>query len=355
MSDWRARLMSLVAEARESGREAELTELLWSACDELRTAEKEKGSDEFPGRFGMISAAPDDLKPPLDALLAAARASGREGELAQLLWGALDTLRAATEAKSAGAYPGRFGIIGAASSMLTVYDLIARVAPSDVPVLVNGETGTGKELVAAALHANSRRARRVFLAENCAAVPANLLESELFGHKKGAFTHAIADRPGHFVVAHGGTLFLDEIGDMPLEMQSKLLRALENGEIRPVGSSQTVKVDVRIVAATHRDLEARVRERRFREDLFYRLKVIQLDLPPLRERNGDVELLARYFVRKFAGPEGSVEPAALRALCSYPWPGNVRQLENEIRRAAALGGRRIELAELSSEIQATAV
>jgi len=171
-------------------------------------------------------------------------------------------------------FPGRYGMISGAPEMQPVFERIERVAPSDVPVLVHGETGTGKELVAHALHARSRRAKKTFLAENCAAVPANLLESELFGHKKGSFTHAVADRPGHFVTADGGTLFLDEIGDMPLEMQSKLLRVLESGELRPVGASQTIKVDVRIVAATHCDLAAMVAARRFREDLFYRLNVI---------------------------------------------------------------------------------
>jgi transcriptional regulator with GAF, ATPase, and Fis domain len=296
-----------------------------------------------------------DWQTGLERMLAEARAAGRLAELRALLSAALERAApaAAPEPAAAGPeLPGRFGLIGDSPGMKKLYDLIERVAPSDVPVLIQGETGTGKELVARALHARSRRAPRTFLAENCAAVPANLLESELFGHKKGSFTHAIADRPGHFVVADKGTLFLDEIGDMPLEMQAKLLRVLENGELRPVGSSQVVKVDVRILAATHRDLAAMVQERRFREDLYYRLKVIRLDIPPLRERGGDIELLVRYFLGKFAGPETSVEPAALRALRAYSWPGNVRQLENEIRRAVALGHGRIELDELSADIQA---
>jgi transcriptional regulator with GAF, ATPase, and Fis domain len=219
-------------------------------------------------------------------------------------------------------------------------------------VLVLGETGTGKELVARALHDRSRRAKKTFLAENCAAVPASLLESELFGHKKGSFTHAIADRPGHFVAADGGTLFLDEIGDMPLEMQSKLLRVLETGELRPVGASQSVRVDVRVVAATHRDLPTMVRERAFREDLYYRLNVVRIVLPPLREREGDVELLARYFLGRFALPGVELAPEALAALCDHPWPGNVRQLENELRRATALTRGRIERSDLSAELQA---
>jgi transcriptional regulator with GAF, ATPase, and Fis domain len=231
-----------------------------------------------------------------------------------------------------------------------VFDLIERVAPSDVPVMVYGETGTGKELVAHALHARSRRAKKTFLAENCAAVSPTLLESELFGHKKGSFTHAIVDRPGHFVAADGGTLFLDEIGDMPLEMQAKLLRVLESGEVRPVGANQTVKVDVRVVAATHRDLAVMVRERRFREDLYFRLHVVRIPLPPLRERPGDVELLTRHFLAEFAPPGTSLAPEALEALVAYSWPGNVRQLENELRRATALTRGVIRRADLSPEV-----
>ena len=293
-----------------------------------------------------------DWRAELERLAAEARAGGHEEELAQELWRALEGLRARRLERTAEELPGRYGMIGAASAMQPVFDLIERVAPSDVPVLVQGETGTGKELVAAALHANSRRAKKTFLAENCAAVPANLLESELFGHKKGSFTHAIADRPGHFVTADGGTLFLDEIGDMPLEMQSKLLRVLESGELRPVGSSQNVRVDVRIVAATHRDLVAMVRERRFREDLYYRLNVIKIVLPPLRERAGDVELLTRYFLAKFAPPGVELTPEARAALDAYAWPGNVRQLENELRRATALTRGAIGLTDLSPELQA---
>jgi len=283
----------------------------------------------------------------LAALLAEARGAGQEAELAEALWTALDALRAP---EVAGAFPGRFGLIGDSAPMQAVYALIEKVAPSDVPVLVHGETGTGKELVARALHTRSRRARKVFLAENCAAVAPSLLESELFGHKKGSFTHAIADRPGHFVAADGGTLFLDEIGDMPLEMQSKLLRVLENGELRPVGASAVVKVNVRVVAATHRDLAAMVKERRFREDLYYRLNVVKVMLPPLRERPGDIALLVRFFLARFAGPGVELAPEALAALERAPWPGNVRQLENELRRATALTRGRIALSDLSPEL-----
>ncbi|MEQ1893159.1 MAG: sigma-54 dependent transcriptional regulator, partial [Planctomycetota bacterium] len=268
----------------------------------------------------------------LAALRAEAVLEQRADELAAALWETLDALRAP---EVAGEFPGRFGLIGDSPPMRAVYELIEKVAPSDVPVLVHGETGTGKELVARALHQRSRRAKKVFLAENCAAVAPSLLESELFGHKKGSFTHAIADRPGHFVAADGGTMFLDEIGDMPLEMQSKLLRVLENGELRPVGASAVVRVNVRVIAATHRDLALMVKERRFREDLYYRLNVVKLMLPPLRERGSDVALLVRFFLARFAGPGVELAPEALAALTAYPWPGNVRQLENELRRATA--------------------
>ncbi|HEX6882884.1 MAG TPA: sigma-54 dependent transcriptional regulator [Planctomycetota bacterium] len=279
-----------------------------------------------------------------------ARAEGTQGELALALLAALDELRAAEAEQHTGEYPGRYGMITGAPAMQKVFELIERVAPSDVPVLVWGETGTGKELVAQALHARSRRAKKTFLAENCAAVAATLLESELFGHKKGAFTHAYADRPGHFVTASGGTLFLDEIGDMPLEMQAKLLRVLESGEVRPVGGNQVVRVDVRVVAASHRDLAAMVAARKFREDLYYRLNVVRIALPPLRERTGDVALLARFFLSRFAAPGVELAPAALAALEAHTWPGNVRQLENELRRAAALTRGRIERSDLSPEL-----
>ena len=284
----------------------------------------------------------------LAALRAEAELEGRADELAEALWATLDALRAP---EVAGEFPGRFGLIGDSAPMRAVYELIEKVAPSDVPVLVHGETGTGKELVARALHVRSRRAKKVFLAENCAAVSPSLLESELFGHKKGSFTHAIADRPGHFVAADGGTMFLDEIGDMPLEMQSKLLRVLENGELRPVGASAVVRVNVRVIAASHRDLEAMVKERRFREDLYYRLNVVRVMLPPLRARGSDVALLVRFFLARFAGPGVELAPEALAALVAHPWPGNVRQLENELRRATALTRGRIGLADLSPELQ----
>ena len=249
--------------------------------------------------------------------------------------------------------PMRFGMIGDSEPMQRVFQLIERVAPSEVSVLINGETGTGKELCARAMHEHSKRKKKPFLAENCAAVPANLLESELFGHAKGSFTGAIADRQGHFAVADGGTIFLDEIGDMPLEMQSKLLRVLQDGEIRPVGSNKSRKVDVRVVAATNKDLEAGCRDGSFRQDLYYRLNVITILLPPLRDRDGDIEHLTRFLLYGFSkelGREVSIAPDALAALGGYAWPGNVRELENELKRAAVMSGGAIGLSDLSAQI-----
>jgi len=230
--------------------------------------------------------------------------------------------------------------VGESSSMKRVAELISRVAQSDASVLIHGETGTGKELVARALHAASARAQGPFVAINCAAVPANLLESELFGHARGAFTDAKQQRQGLFVQASGGTLFLDEIGEMPLEMQAKLLRALQERRVRPVGSNVEVEFDARMVAATHRDLDVDVEKKRFREDLFYRINVVKIDVPPLRERGSDVLQLASFFLRKFAERSGrgklSLSPQAAERILSYNWAGNVRELENAMERATAL-------------------
>ena len=233
---------------------------------------------------------------------------------------------------------GHFGfenIIGESAPMKEVYHLIRKIAPSDVNCLVLGESGTGKEQVARALHLASRRAGKPFVAVNCGAIPKTLVESELFGHVRGAFTGAIAARAGYFLEASGGTLLLDEISEMPLGIQVKLLRAVENQEIRPVGASDVRPIDVRLVAATNADLSAAVREGSFREDLYYRLNVVQISLPPLRERAGDVPLLVQHFLSRQSGP-AKVDPAAMRALESYPWPGNVRELLNAIRRACVL-------------------
>jgi two-component system response regulator HydG len=232
------------------------------------------------------------------------------------------------------------GLLGDSPAMRQVYDLLLRVADTESTVLITGESGTGKELAARAIHARSRRALGPFVAINCAAMPAQLLESELFGHKRGAFTDARADRKGLFAQADGGTLFLDEVGELPVELQPKLLRALQERVVRPVGGDVEVPVNVRVVAATNRDLETAIEEHRFREDLYYRLNVINLPLPPLRSRGGDVLLLAQHFVDRFAARAGrnvkGLTPEAAARLMDYAWPGNVRELQNAIERAVAL-------------------
>ncbi|MGE0789357.1 MAG: sigma-54-dependent transcriptional regulator [Sandaracinaceae bacterium] len=231
-------------------------------------------------------------------------------------------------------------IVGKSSAMRHVFDVIERVAATDATILVTGESGTGKELVARAVHRRSQRAEGPFVAINCAAVPAQLLESELFGHVKGAFTDARNTRKGLFLEASSGTLFLDEIGEMPLEMQVKLLRALQERVVRPVGGNEEVPFDARVIAATNRDLEEEVREGRFREDLFYRINVVGIAVPPLRERPGDIPLLAQHFVERHASRFGKdvrgLAPEALEKLLAYEWPGNVRELENGMERAVAL-------------------
>ncbi len=231
-------------------------------------------------------------------------------------------------------------LIGQSESMQRVFDLIERVAGTDTTVLVSGESGTGKELVARALHDKSLRREGPFVALNCAAMPAPLLESELFGHIKGAFTDASSDRRGMFVAARGGTLFLDEVGELPLELQPKLLRALQERTIRPVGSNAEIPLDVRIVAATNRNLEEEVRRGGFREDLYYRLHVIEIEVPPLRARGNDVLALISHFISRYSAAcgksvTGITQPAAERLL-GYAWPGNVRELQNCIERAVTL-------------------
>jgi two-component system nitrogen regulation response regulator GlnG len=231
-------------------------------------------------------------------------------------------------------------IIGNSQPMQQVYKLLGKVAPSDVTVLVTGESGTGKELIARAIHFNSPRLGKPFLALNCAAIPRELLESELFGHEKGAFTGASERKTGKFEQANGGTLFLDEIGDMPLELQAKLLRVLQEKEITRTGGSSTIQVDVRIVAATNQDLKNKVRSKEFREDLYYRLNVVPLALPPLRERREDIPLLIDYFIRHAVEELGvstkGCTTETIKLLQGYAWPGNVRELENSIQRATLL-------------------
>jgi two-component system response regulator HydG len=231
-------------------------------------------------------------------------------------------------------------IIGTSPAIQRVHDLVTRVADADASVLITGESGTGKEVVARALHRHGRRADGPFVAVNCAAVPETLLESELFGHVKGAFTDARDARSGLFATAKGGTVFLDEIGDMPLALQPKLLRVLQERTVRPVGSSGELPVDVRIVAATNRDLESAIEEKRFREDLYFRINVIHIELPALRARVGDVLPLAQHFIAEIASRAGKqvngIAPGAAAKLIEYPWPGNVRELRNCVERAVAL-------------------
>ncbi len=242
-------------------------------------------------------------------------------------------------------FQARYGlehIVGRSAAIRELLDRVVRVAPTDATVLVTGESGTGKELVARALHAASRRSDKPFVPVNCAAITETLLESELFGHARGSFTGATRARRGLFEEASGGTLFIDEIGETAPGFQAKLLRALQEGEIRRVGESLPVKVDVRVIAATNHDLKAAVTSRRFREDLFYRLNVVPLRVPPLREHREDVPLLAQHFLARYArrsGERKSLTPAAMQKLVEYPWPGNVRELENMIEQAAALAPR----------------
>jgi two-component system, NtrC family, response regulator AtoC len=239
-------------------------------------------------------------------------------------------------------------IIGRSPAMLEVFRLVQQVAPSQASVLITGESGTGKELIAQAIHQRSPRREAPFVKVSCAALPETLLESELFGHERGAFTGAVARRPGRFELAAGGTIFLDEIGDVPLGMQVKLLRFMQERQFERLGGNQTQTVDVRVIAATHRDLPAHIGEGKFREDLYYRLNVVEIPLPPLRARTEDIPLLAEMFVRRYA--EANVKriegltPAALAALMGSPWPGNVRQLEHAIERAIILAhGPKLDL------------
>jgi formate hydrogenlyase transcriptional activator len=232
------------------------------------------------------------------------------------------------------------GIVGKSAALRQLLELVITVAPSNSTVLLLGETGTGKELVARAIHNRSRREERAFVKLNCAAIPTGLLESELFGHERGAFTGAIAQKVGRLELADGGSLFLDEIGDIPLELQPKLLRVLQEREFERLGSTRTKKVDVRVVAATHRDLEAMIADRQFRSDLYYRLNVFPLTIPPLRERPEDIPLLVQHFVqqtaRKMNRAIDTISCDTMDGLTRYPWPGNIRELENVIERAVIL-------------------
>ncbi|MBL4902588.1 MAG: sigma-54-dependent Fis family transcriptional regulator [Desulfocapsa sp.] len=244
--------------------------------------------------------------------------------------------------------------IGDSSAMKAVFDRLATIAPTDVPVRIQGESGTGKELVASALHNLSQRKDKVYLKINCAAIPENLLESELFGHEKGAFTGAVQAKKGKFEVADGGTIFFDEIGELPLSLQAKLLRVLEEHEITRLGSHKSIKVDVRTIFATAKDLKKAIEERTFREDLFYRINVVPIRLPPLRERGEDISTLAEHFLKIYSakyGKEGvDISPDAYKSLLAYDYPGNVRELKNAIERAILLStGSHIHVTHLPSE------
>jgi DNA-binding NtrC family response regulator len=248
-------------------------------------------------------------------------------------------------------------IVGKSAVMLDVYKLVARVAGSSATVLVTGESGTGKELVARAIHTHSPRAHAAFVPVNCTALSESLLESELFGHAKGSFTGAVAAKRGLFEIASGGTLFLDEIGDMGPKMQAQLLRTLQDGEVRPVGTTEAIRVDVRLVCATNRDLEAEVRAGKFREDLYFRINVVTIKLPPLRDRPGDIPILVSHFLGKIGRRDGrsvaSLSGQAMPILMKYAWPGNVRELENAIDRAVAVAKDNIILpSDLPPEIGA---
>lgn len=232
------------------------------------------------------------------------------------------------------------GIVGQSPALREVLQLVEMVAASDSTVLLLGETGTGKELIARAIHNRSLRRERTFVKFNCAAIPSGLLESELFGHERGAFTGAITQRIGRVELAHQGSLFLDEIGDIPVELQPKLLRILQEQEFERLGSSRTKRVDVRVVAATHRDLEEMIQKKQFRSDLYYRLNVFPISIPPLRERPEDIPLLVRHFVQQFAQRMkktiDAISPETMEALTRYPWPGNIRELQNVIERSVVV-------------------
>ncbi len=252
----------------------------------------------------------------------------------------------------------RDSIVGQSRAMQEIYKEIGRVAAKPVTVLIRGETGTGKELVARALYQHSDRAERPFIAINCAAIPETLLESELFGHERGAFTGADARRIGRFEQAHGGTIFLDEIGDLSPNTQAKLLRVLQEKCIQRLGGKETIPIDARVIAATHRDLETAMAEKQFREDLFYRLSVVVITLPPLRERAEDIPALVQYFLRRYGKELGtaqaSIQPAAEQLLSAQPWPGNIRELENAIRKALLLArGYAIGVAEVRQALNAS--
>lgn len=282
--------------------------------------------------------------------------AAESARLIEVLRNAEDRLKGGLNYMQSGERVKVSGLIGESAAMRHILTQINRVKDLRVPVFINGETGTGKELIARALHYESQRSDKLFVAQNCGALPETLLESELFGHVRGAFTGADRDKKGLFELADGGSIFLDEVGEMPLALQAKLLRVLQEGEIRPLGSATSKKVNLRIISATHRDLQEMVREGSFREDLFYRLHVFPITVPPLRERGDDVQLIAQHFLEKYSVEFGNESTGFSKevtlALQSYQWPGNVRELQNEIQRAliSRFDGGLIELSDLSLHI-----
>jgi two-component system response regulator AtoC len=318
--------------------------------------------ERYPGIIAIVVTGYGTVKDAVDALKRGAADFVTKpfqfDELSHVLQTALEQKRLRSEnAYLRQQLDERFGlgaIIGRSPRMRALFQLIDTVASTSTTILIQGETGTGKELVARAIHQSSPRRQQRFVALNCSAIPESLLEAELFGHVRGAFTGAIASRQGRIEQADKGTLFLDEVGTMPMPLQMKILRVLQEREFERVGDGKTIKVDVRIVAATNADLAKLVKDGAFREDLFYRLNVIQLGLPPLRERKEDIPLLVQHFVNKYsADTRVLVSQDAMRALMAFSWPGNVRQLENAVERGIALlGGRStIELADVPPEIQ----
>jgi DNA-binding NtrC family response regulator len=339
-----------------------ITDLRLPGIDGSRVIEAAR--DRYPGIVAIVITGFGTVKDAVDAIKRGASdfiaKPFQFDELMHVLQKAMEQRRLTTEnayLRSQLEERHQFGnILGHSRPMQKLFHLLETVARSNSTILITGETGTGKEVVARAIHHNSARKLQRFVALNCSAIPETLLEAELFGHVRGAFTGAVGARQGRFEQAHKGTLFLDEVGTMSTALQMKLLRALQEREFERVGDSQTIKVDVRVIAATNSELAKMVAEGTFREDLYYRLHVIPIQLPPLRERRDDIPVLVKHFLEKFApGTAMQVSQGAMRALMAYQWPGNVRQLENAMERAVALsaGRREIAVIDLPAEVQRT--
>ena len=339
-----------------------ITDLRMPGIDGVRVIES--AVERYPGIVAIVITGYGTVKDAVDAIKRGASdfiaKPFQFDELMHVLHKALEQRRLASEnAYLRSQLEERYqfgGIVGRSRPMQALFQLLETVARSNSTILISGETGTGKEIVARAIHHNGPRRAHRFVALNCSAIPETLLEAELFGHVRGAFTGAVGARQGRFEQAHKGTLFLDEVGTMSVGLQMKLLRALQEREFERIGDNQTIKVDVRVIAATNSDLARLAAEGTFREDLYYRLNVIPIELPALRERRDDIPLLVTHFLEQFApGHAMHVSQSALRALMAYHWPGNVRQLENAVERAVALSAGRQEmtLTDLPPEIQAT--